>query len=222
MTSATLASNDRRFDPGKFLASISEGCKAVTIPNRQIIFTQGNATDAVFYIREGKVRHTVTSKFGKQATLGILRAGAFLGDGCLAGQPLHITSAIAMTECKLQQIDKRTMMLALHRNRAFSDHFIAFLVARNIRYQVDLVDQLFGSGEKRLAQVLLVEAHFGQERVAETVISEISQETLANMAGITRLRVNLLMNKFRKSGSLTESRSRLRIHSSLLKVVLRD
>lgn len=222
MASTTLAKNSADFDPGKFLASIGEGWKVVTFLKQQTIFKQGDAAGAVFYIQNGKVRQTAVSKFGKEATLGILSEGAFFGDGGLAGQPLRMTSATAMTNCKLLQIDKKAMRLALHRERAFSDFFVAYLLARNIRYQEDLVDHLFGSGEKRLAQVLLLRAHFDKEGASETVIPAVSQETLADMTGITRVRVAFFINKFRKSGFLTHDRSGLRIRSSLLKVVLRD
>ncbi len=222
MASTTLAKNNRNFDPGKFIASIGDGRKVATFQKEQVIFRQGDATGAVFYVQEGKVRHTVVSKFSKEATLGILGEGAFFGDGGLAGQPLRMTSATAVTDCKLLQIEKEAMMLALHRERAFSDFFVVYLLARNIRHQEDLIDRLFGSGEKRLAQVLLVQAHFDKEAAPETVIPESSQETLANKAGITQLRVSFFMNKFRKSGFLARSGSGLRIHSSLLKVVLRD
>lgn len=222
MASTTLAKNNRNFDPGKFIASIGDGRRVATFQKEQVIFRQGDATGAVFYVQEGKVRHTVVSKFSKEATLGILGEGVFFGDGGLAGQPLRMTSATAVTDCKLLRIEKEAMMLALHRERAFSDFFVAYLLARNIRHQEDLIDRLFGSGEKRLAQVLLVQAHFDKEAAPETVIPESSQETLANKAGITQLRVSFFMNKFRKSGFLARSGSGLRIHSSLLKVVLRD
>jgi CRP-like cAMP-binding protein len=145
----------RDFDPKKFLATIGEGRKVVAFPQKQTIFSQGDAADAVFYIQEGKVRLTVVSQIGKEATLGILSEGEFFGEGALAGQPLRMGSAAAMTDCELLQIDKKAMMLALHREHAFSDLFVAYLLARNIRYEEDLVDQLFNSSEKRLARILL-------------------------------------------------------------------
>lgn len=222
MGPATLAKNSRDFDPGKFLSCIGEGWKVVTFLKKQTIFKQGDAAGAVFYIQQGKVRHTVVSRFGKEATLGILREGSFFGDGSLAGQPLRMTSATAMTDCKLLQIDKKAMMLALHRERAFSDFFVAYLLARNVRYQEDLVDQIFGSGERRLAQVLLLQAHYHEEGAPETVIPAVSQGTLADMAGVTQARLSFFINKFRKSGFLADGRSGLRIRGSLLKVVLRD
>ena len=211
------------FDPRKFLATIGEGRKVVTVPENQTIFTQGNAADAVFYIQEGKVRLTVVSKIGKEATLGILSEGEFFGEGGLAGQPLRMGSATAMTNCELLRIDKKAMMLALHREHTFSDLFVAYLLARNIRYEEDLVDQLFNSSEKRLARVLLLLAHFGKEGRPETVIPKMSQETLAEMIGTTRSRVSFFMNRFRKLGFIDyNGGSGLQVHSSLLGVVLHD
>jgi CRP/FNR family transcriptional regulator, cyclic AMP receptor protein len=210
------------FDPRKFLATIGEGRKVVAFPKKQTIFTQGDAADAVFYIQEGKVRLTVVSKIGKEATLGILNEGEFFGEGSLAGQHLRMGSATAMTECELLRIDKKAMMLALHREHAFSDLFVAYLLARNIRYEEDLVDQLFNSSEKRLARILLLLAHFGKEGVPEAVVPKISQETLAEMVGTTRSRVSFFMNRFRKLGFVDYGGSGLQVHSSLLNVVLHD
>jgi CRP-like cAMP-binding protein len=213
----------RDFDPKKFLATIGEGRKVVAFPKKQTIFSQGDAADAVFYIQEGKVRLTVVSKIGKEATLGILSEGDFFGEGGLAGQALRMGSATAMTDCELLRIDKKAMMLALHREHTFSDLFVAYLLARNIRYEEDLVDQLFNSSEKRLARILLLLAHFGKEGVPETVIPKISQETLAEMIGTTRSRVSFFMNRFRGLGFLDyDAGSGLQVHSSLLNVVLHD
>jgi CRP-like cAMP-binding protein len=216
------AKKRRDFDPHAFLATIGEGRKVVAFPEKQTIFTQGDAADAVFYIQQGKVRLTVVSKIGKEATLGILSEGEFFGEGGLAGQPLRMGSATAMTDCELLQIDKKAMMLALHREHTFSDLFVAYLLARNIRYEEDLVDQLFNSSEKRLARILLLLAHFGKEGVPETVIPKISQETLADMIGTTRSRVSFFMNKFRTLGFVDYGASGLQVHSSLLNVVLHD
>jgi CRP/FNR family transcriptional regulator, cyclic AMP receptor protein len=217
------AKKGRAFDPSKFLATIGEGRKIVTVPKKQTIFTQGDPTDSVFYIQTGKVRLTVVSKIGKEATLGILNDGEFFGEGGLAGQPLRMGSATAMTDCELLRIDKKAMILALHREHTFSDLFVAYLLARNIRYEEDLVDQLFNSSEKRLARILLLLAHFGKEGVPETVIPKISQETLAEMIGTTRSRVSFFMNRFRKLGFLNyNGGSGLQVHSSLLNVVLHD
>ena len=222
MAAPTLAEKRRDFDPTKFLATIGDGRKVVAYAKKQTIFTQGDAADAVFYIQEGKVRLTVVSKIGKEATLGILSDGEFFGEGGLAGQPLRMGSAAAMTDCELLRIDKKAMMAALHREHEFSDLFVAYLLARNIRYEEDLVDQLFNSSEKRLARILLLLARFGKEGVPESVIPKISQETLAEMVGTTRSRVSFFMNRFRKLGFLDYGESELQVHSSLLNIVLHD
>jgi CRP-like cAMP-binding protein len=211
------------FDLKKFLATIGDGRTVAAFPRKQTIFAQGDSADAVFYIQEGKVRLSVVSKIGKEATLGILSEGDFFGEGGLAGQPFRMGSATAMTDCELLQIDKAAMMLALHREHTFSDLFVAYLLARNIRYEEDLVDQLFNSSEKRLARILLLLAHFGKEGVPETVIPKISQETLAEMIGTTRSRVSFFMNRFRKLGFVNyNGGSGLQVHSSLLNIVLHD
>jgi CRP/FNR family cyclic AMP-dependent transcriptional regulator len=213
----------REFDPKKFLATIGEGRTVVTFSKKQIIFAQGDSADVVFYIQGGKVRLTVVSKIGKEATLGILGEGEFFGEGGLAGQLLRMGSATAMTDCEVLRIDKKAMMLALHREHTFSDLFVAYLLARNIRYEEDLVDQLFNSSEKRLARLLLLLAHFGKEGAPETVIPKMSQETLAEMIGTTRSRVSFFMNRFRMLGFIGyNGGSALQVHSSLLNVVLHD
>ncbi|MGB8064064.1 MAG: Crp/Fnr family transcriptional regulator [Candidatus Sulfotelmatobacter sp.] len=222
MATSVMAKNNRDFDPKKFLATIGEGRKALAFRKKQTIFAQGDAADAVFYIQEGKIRLTVVSKIGREATLGILNERQFFGEGSLAGQALRMESATAMTDCELLRIDKKAMMLALHREHKFSDLFVAYLLARNIRYEEDLVDQLFNSSEKRLARLLLLLAHFGKEGVPETVIPKISQETLAEMVGTTRSRVSFFMNRFRKLGFLDYGGSGLKVHSSLLNIVLHD
>ena len=222
MAPAMLAQISHDFDPNEFLATIGEGRKVVAFPKKQSIFVQGDAADAVFYIQAGKVKLTVVSKIGKEATLGILSEEQFYGEGSLAGQALRMGSATAMTDCELLRIDKKAMMLALHREHRFSDLFVAYLLARNIRYEEDLVDQLFNSSEKRLARLLLLLAHFGKEGVPETVIPKISQETLAEMIGTTRSRVSFFMNRFRELGFLDYGESGLKVHSSLLNIVLHD
>ena len=222
MASTTLVKKNNNFDPQKFLATIGEGRKVVNFPKKETIFAQGDVADAIFYIQEGKVRLTVVSKSGKEATLGILSEGQFFGEGSLAGQSLRMGSATALTECELLRIDKKAMMLALHREHTFSDLFVAYLLARNVRYEEGLVDQLFNSSEKRLARLLLLLAHFGKEGVPETVIPKISQETLAEMIGTTRSRVSFFMNRFRELGFLDYGESGLQVHSSLLNVVLHD
>jgi len=167
------------------------------------------------------VKLTVVSTAGKEATIGILTEGDFFGEGALAGQIVRMGSAAAMTDCELLRVEKRAMMSALHREHAFSDLFVAYLLARNIRYEEDLVDQLFNSSEKRLARLLLLLAHFGKEGVPQTVIPSISQETLAEMIGTTRSRVSFFMNRFRKLGFIHYNGG-LQVHSSLLNIVLHD
>ena len=222
MASTMSAKINREFNPQEFLATIGEGRKVVSFPKKETIFAQGDAADAVFYIQEGKVRLTVVSKVGKEATLGILSQGDFFGEGGLAGQHLRMGSATAMTECELLRIEKKAMMLALHREHKFSDLFVAYLLARNIRYEEDLVDQLFNSSEKRLARLLLLLAHFGKDGAPEIVIPKISQETLAEMIGTTRSRVSFFMNRFRELGFLDYGEGGLQVHSSLLNIVLHD
>ncbi len=211
------------FDAETFLAKAGVGRTAVHLKTKDPVFSQGAPADAVFYIQKGKIQLSVVSKVGKEATLGILDDGEFFGEGSLAGQALRMGSATAMTDCELLRIDKKEMMLALHREHALSDMFVAYLLARNIRYEADLVDQLFNSSEKRLARILLLLAHFGKEGVPETVIPKISQEILADMIGTTRSRVSFFMNRFRKLGFIDYSSARgLRVHSSLLNIVLHD
>jgi len=171
------------------------------------------------------VQLTVVSKTGREATIGILTQGEFFGEGSLAGQTLRMGSATAMTECEIMRIDKKAMMGALHREQAFSDMFVAYLLGRNIRYEEDLVDQLFNSSEKRLARVLLMLAHFGKDGIPETVVPKVSQATLAEMVGTTRSRVSFFMNRFRKLGFIDYAgglEGGLQVHSSLLNVVLHD
>src|SRR5207249_10613770 len=201
------------------------GRKMLAVPKHQTIYAQGDQADAVFYVQEGKVRLTVVSKAGKEATIGILSERSFFGEGALAGQIVRMGSAAAMTDCELLRVDKKAMMDALHREHTFSDLFVAYLLARNIRYEEDLVDQLFNSSEKRLARVLLLLAHFGKEDMPETVVPKISQETLAEMIGTTRSRVSFFMNRFRKLGFIHYNgglEGGLQVHSSLLNVVLHD
>jgi len=189
------------------------------------IFAQGDTADAVFYVQKGKVRLTVVSKAGKEATIAIVSEGNFFGEGALAGQNLRMGFAAAMTDCELMRIDKKAMMNALHHEHAFSDMFVAYLLARNIRYEEDLVDQLFNSSEKRLARVLLLLARFGKDGVPEPVVPKISHETLAEMVGTTRSRVNFFMNRFMKLGFIHYAGGEeggLQVHSSLLSVVLHE
>jgi len=195
----------------------------VLFSKKETIISQGDAADAVFYIQEGKVRLTVVSENGKEATIGVLSAGDFFGEGCLAGQLIRMSSAKAMTDCELLRIEKPSMVEVLHREHALSDMFVSYLLGRNIRYEEDLVDQLFNSSEKRLARVLLLLALLGKEGVPQAVIPRISQETLAEMVGTTRSRVSFFMNRFRKMGFVEyDGSSGLQVHSSLLNIVLHD
>src|SRR6202161_4435396 len=212
-----------KFDPNTFLSTINGGRKIEAFAKRQTIFAQGDSSDSVFYIKEGKVALTVVSEMGKEATIGILNEGAFFGEGCLTGQPLRLCSATAMADCSVMRIDKKSMMDVLHREHEFSDMFVAYLLTRNIRYEEDLVDQLFNSSEKRLARILLLMANFGKEGKAEILVPKFSQETLAEMVGTTRSRVSFFMNKFRKLGLIDyHAGDGLQVHSSLLNIVLHD
>jgi CRP/FNR family transcriptional regulator, cyclic AMP receptor protein len=215
------AKKKRDFDPHAFLATIGEGRKLVSFQKKQGIFAQGDLADAVFYIQTGKAKLTVVSKTGREATIGILSEGDFFGEASLAGQSLRMDSATAMTDCAVLRIDRKAMMEALHREHAFSDLFVAYLLARNIRYEEDLVDQLFNSSEKRLARILLLLAHFGKEGKPESVVPKIGQEMLAEMIGTTRSRVSFFMNRFRELGFIHYNGG-LQVHSSLLNVVLHD
>jgi CRP/FNR family cyclic AMP-dependent transcriptional regulator len=212
-----------KFNPKTFLSTINGGRKIAAFPKKQAIFVQGDSSDAVFYIKKGKVKLTVVAKNGKEATIGILNEGDFFGEGCLTGQPLRLCSANAIIDCSVMRIDKKAMMEVLHREHAFSDMFVAYLLTRNIRYEEDLVDQLFNSSEKRLARILLLLAHFGKEGKPEVAIPTISQETLAEMVGTTRSRVSFFMNRFRKLGFIDyHAGDALQVHSSLLNIVLHD
>jgi CRP/FNR family cyclic AMP-dependent transcriptional regulator len=212
----------RAFSPEHFLATIGEGRTILSFQKKQIIVAQGDACDAVFYIQRGKVRLAVVNKAGKEAIIGILGEGDFFGEGCLTGQPLRMASATALSDCKILRIEKKAMIEVLHREHTLSDMFVAFLLGRNIQHEADLVDQLFNSSEKRLARILLLLAHFGKEGNAEDVVPKISQETLAEMVGTTRSRVNFFMNRFRKLGLIDYDGGGLQVHSSLLNVILHD
>ena len=221
MTPVTAAKKKQKFDSQTFLSTIDGGRTISGFSKKQTIFTQGDPSDAVFYLQKGRVKLAVVSKNGKEATLGILTEGDFFGEGCLAGQPLRMCSATAVTDCTVMRINKKSMMEVIHRERAFSEMFVSYLLTRNIRYEEDLVDHLFNSSEKRLARILLLLAHFGKEGKPEVAIPKISQETLAEMVGTTRSRVNFFMNRFRKLGFVRYN-GELEVHSSLLNVVLHD
>ena len=221
MKAAVALKKTSEFSPKDFLATIGTGRKLISVAKKRAIFSQGDKADAVFYIQKGRVRLSVVSQSGKEATIGIVREGEFIGEGALAGQVLRMSSAAAMTPCELLRVEKKVMMDALHREHSFSDMFVTYLLARNIRFQEDLVDQLFNSSEKRLARVLLLLARFGKEGVPEPVIPKISQEILAEMIGTTRSRVSFFLNRFRKLGFIHYNGG-LAVHSSLLNVVLHD
>jgi CRP/FNR family transcriptional regulator, cyclic AMP receptor protein len=221
MKPAATAKKSLGFDPKAFLATIGTGRKLLSVAKKRAIFSQGDKADEILYVQKGRVRLSVVSKTGKEATIGIVNEGEFIGEGALAGQVLRMHSAVAMVRCELLRVDKKTMMDALHRERSLSDMFVTYLLARNIRFQEDLIDHLFNSSEKRLARVLLLLARFGKEGVPETVIPKISQEILAEMIGATRSRVSFFMNRFRKLGFIHYNGG-LEVHSSLLNVVLHD
>ena len=204
-----------------FLETAAKGRIISTHRKKQIIFAQGDAADAVFYIKKGKVKVTVVSKHGKEAVVAILGADEFLGEGCLIGQPKRLATATAMTECVTMRVEKAEILRVLQDEPAFSQMFISHILARNARVEEDLVDQLFNSTEKRLARVLLLLANFGKEGRPEPIVAKISQETLAEMIGTTRSRVSHFMNKFRDLGFI-DYNGHLEVHSSLLSVVLTD
>jgi CRP/FNR family transcriptional regulator, cyclic AMP receptor protein len=210
-----------KFDPKVFLATVDGGRTVSDYRKDAVIFSQGDPADAVFYIQKGKVRIAVTSERGKEAVVAILGAGAFFGKGCLIGQPLRLANASALIESAVMRLKKTEMTRILHAEPTFAELFIAHLLTRNTRVEEDLVDQLFNSSEKRLARTLLLLANYGKESTPDPVTTRISQETLAEIVGTTRSRVNQFMNKFRKLGFI-EYNGHLRIHSSLLTVLLRD
>ncbi|NVO16931.1 MAG: Crp/Fnr family transcriptional regulator [Rhodoplanes sp.] len=209
------------FEPKAFLAKVGGGRTITTHPKNQVVYSQGDAADAVFFIQKGKVKVTVVSKQGKEAVVAILAADDFFGEGCLTGQPRRLATAATMTESIIVRLEKATVVDLIHREPAFSAMFIAYLLGRTTRVEADLVDQLFNSSEKRLARLLLLLANFGKDGVPEPIIAKISQETLAEMIGTTRSRVSFFMNKFRKLGFI-DYNGRIEVHSSLLNVVLHD
>src|ERR1700682_1479245 len=212
------------FNPHAFLSTIGKGRDMASFQKKNTIFAQGDPTDGLFFIQKGKIQLSVVSEEGKEATLGILSEGDFFGEGGLAGQLVRMSSAIAVTNtCVLLHGDKKAMLAAMGREPKLSATFIKYLLKRNIRYQDDLVDQLFNSSEKRLARVLLLMAQFGKQGVSEMSIPRLSQETLAEMVGTTRSRVSFFMNRFRKLGFIHyDVGDNLHVHSSLLSVVLND
>ncbi|MDH4097268.1 MAG: Crp/Fnr family transcriptional regulator [Nitrospira sp.] len=215
------------FNLDTFLNKAEKGTAILSSPKKQIIFSQGDTTDAVFYIQAGKVKVTVVSEQGKEAVVAILERGAFLGESCLVGQTVRTATATTLEDSRILRIEKAVMLRMLQEQPRFSEAFMSYLLKHSIRVQEDLVDQLFNSSEKRLARALLLMAHFGKEGKPETVIAKISQETLAEMIGTTRSRVSFFMNKFRKLGFIdykggSHRTNGLHVHSSLLNVVLHD
>jgi len=211
----------RIFDPEVFLATVGLKRSITQCPPDHKIFSQGDPSDAVFYIQKGRVKLTVVSKQGKEAVVAILGARDFLGEACLMGQMVRVASATAIVPSAVLRIEKGEMLRVLQKERELSGYFISYLLSRNLRIEEDLVDQLFNSTEKRLARTLLLLARYGKEGNPETVVPEINQETLAEMIGATRERVNFFMNKFRKLGFI-DYNGELQIHSSLLNVVLHE
>jgi CRP-like cAMP-binding protein len=217
-----LAKKLKRFRPETFLSQTGVGRTILEIAKKETIFSQGDVADAVFYIQEGRIRLSVVSGQGREATISLLVAGDFIGEDCVAGvQGARMATATALTGCVVLRIERKEMMRVIHEEHVFSDVFVAYLLARNSRIQEDLIDQLFNSSEKRLARTLLLLANFGKEGKPEAVIPKISQEMLAEMIGTTRSRVSFFMNRFRKLGFIDYNGS-VRVHNSLLNVVLHD
>jgi len=219
----SIPSKKSDFNAHAFLSTIGKGRDMRSCQKKHVIYAQGDSTDGLFFIQKGKVRLSVVSENGKEATLGILGQGDFFGEGGLAGQLVRMSSAIATTDCVLLHVEKKAMMQAMSLEPKLSAVFLKYLLKRNIRYQDDLVDQLFNSSEKRLARVLLLMAQFGKEGVSEMSVPRLSQETLAEMVGTTRSRVSFFMNRFRELGFIKyDVGANLHVHSSLLNVVLHD
>jgi CRP/FNR family transcriptional regulator, cyclic AMP receptor protein len=220
---AVLARNNGDFDPEAFLAKAGVGRTILELAKDGFVFSQGDPADAIYYIQKGRVKLTVVSHTGKEATIALLGTGEFMGEDCIiSDHPTRRTTATALMPCTILRIHKAEMVRALHAEQALSDLFVAFLLTRNARIQEDLVDQLFNSSEKRLARILLLLAHFGKPGKPETMIPKISQETLAQMIGTTRSRVSFFMNRFRKLGFINYSGGSTDVHSSLLNVILHD
>jgi CRP-like cAMP-binding protein len=209
------------FDPKIFLAKVGEGKTISKYRKDQVVFSQGEVADAVFYIQQGKVKLTVVSEQGKEAVIAILGLGQFFGEACLNGHPLRIATTRAVDDCVITRIEKATMIATIHSEPEFSELFMSYLLTRSSRIEEDLIDQLFNSSEKRLARLLLLLANFGKEGRPEPILGKFSQETLAEMIGTTRSRVSFFMNKFRKLGFI-EYNGQIEVHNSLLNVVLHD
>ena len=210
-----------RFDLEALLARRGDGRAIVAFQKQQTLFAQGDPADAVFYILKGKIKLTVLSRHGKEAVIATLAPGDFFGEGCLAGQPIRVATATATTDGSIVRVEKNTMIRLLHDEPRLSEPFMSYMLSRNIRIEDDLLNRLFDSTEQRLARTLLLLAHAGKDREAENVVQKISQETLAKMIGTTRARVGFFMHRFRQLG-LIEYKGGLRVHSSLLNIVLHD
>jgi CRP/FNR family cyclic AMP-dependent transcriptional regulator len=213
---------NRSMDWNTILTGVFHGKTVMECGMNRTVFRQGHPADCLFYLRRGKVKLKVMSKQGKEAIIAVLGAGEFFGEGCLAGQPSRMATAIAMTDCTLDKIEKSLMVRMLREQHDVSELFVKHLLSRNIRYEADLVDQLFNSSEKRLARILLLLAQFGKESRAEIVVPKVNQDTLAQMVGTTRPRVSHFMNKFRKLGFIDYDDSGLTVHSGLLSVILHE
>ena len=211
----------KTFDLGAFLGRVGAGDNAQNYAAGEAIFLQGDIADAVYYVNNGKVKIAVVSEHGKEAVVAILDKGTFLGEGCLAGQTIRISAAVCLLESNISRIEKSAIIRLIHEEPVFSELFITHLLARAVRVEADLVDQLFNSSEKRLARLLLLLANFGKDSEPEPIIAKISQETLAQMIGTTRARVNFFMNKFRRLGFISYN-GRIEVHSALLNAVLHD
>jgi CRP/FNR family transcriptional regulator, cyclic AMP receptor protein len=209
------------FDSKIFLTKVSEGKTISRYRKDQVVFSQGQVADAVFYIQQGKIKLTVVSEQGKEAVIAILEPGDFFGEGCLNGHPLRIATSRAVDECVITRLEKATMLATIHKEPEFSELFMSYLLTRSSRIEEDLIDQLFNSSEKRLARLLLLLANFGKQGKPEPIVGKISQETMAEMIGTTRSRVSFFMNKFRKLG-FVDYNGKLEVHNSLLNVVLHD
>ena len=213
--------NKATFDPKVFLAKVGEGKTISKYRKGQVVFSQGQVADAVFYIQQGKVKFTVVSEQGKEAVVAVLGPGQFFGEGCLNGHPLRIATTSALDKSVITRLEKATMIATIHDKSEFSELFMSYLLTRNSRIEEDLIDQLFNSSEKRLARLPLLLANFGKEGKPEPIVGTFSQETLAEMIGTTRSRVSFFMNKFRKLGFI-EYNGKIEVHNSLLNVVLHD
>jgi CRP/FNR family cyclic AMP-dependent transcriptional regulator len=220
-TTARLREKNEVFDAKRFVTTVGAGRVSATYKAKSYVFRQGSKCEAVYYIQKGQVQLTVVSKQGKERAVGILGPGAFIGEGCVAGHPLYLASARALMECTVVRVKAETMVRAIHEHPEMSRMFMAFLLQRNSQIESDLVDQLFNSSEKRLARLLIMLAQVGNEGTFQTVVAPISQEVLASRVGTTRSRINYFLNKFRKLG-LIEYNGKLKVHSSLLNVIIRE